>query len=212
MIYLFIGEDEISKKIKLDLIKKENLNAGFDSFNFQVVFAKELNLIELEEYFYKYPFKEKKTILVIKEVENLSQDSKQFLLNYINNPSDQILLILDIYQFDARDKFINNLVNDKHIKVFNFKRSFYPSVFSLGSLINQKKPQEALAILNELILQKTQAQKIIGGLRYQWEKESLGIKEKARRFNLLLETDVNIKTGRVKEAIALEILLVKLCS
>ncbi|MEW5758960.1 MAG: hypothetical protein AB1755_05795 [Candidatus Omnitrophota bacterium] len=212
MTYLFIGEDELSKRKKLELIKKENLDTSLDKLNFQTVFAKELTCVELQEYLHKYPFKDKKIIFVIKEVEHLSQDSKKFLLEYIKNPSAHILLILDIYNFDIKDDFINKLVNCSQIKVFTFKRGFYPSVFSLGRLIDQKKTQEALCLLNELMLQRTQAQKIIGALRYQWEKENLNLQDRLRRFNLLLETDLAIKTGRLTETVALEVFLIKLCT
>lgn len=211
-MYLFIGEDELSKKRKLDLIKKENFSTGFDKFNFQVFFAQDLELHQLQEYFLKYPFKEKKLIFIIKEIERLSPDIKKFILSYIKSPSVSLILVLDVYSFDGRDDFINTLANNNQIKVFNFKRSFYPSVFSLSRLINQKKTQEALNVLNELIIQKTKPEKILGGLRYQWEKEPLGIEEKTKRFNMLLEADVSIKRGAFSPGVALETLLVKLCA
>lgn len=212
MVYLFVGEDEISKKRKIEAIKKENFKAGFDNFNYQVLFSKDLKLPQLQEYLLKYPFKEKQSILIIKEIESLDEENKKFLLDYILINHPDLILILDIYQLDSKNSFINALTNNNQVKIFSFKRSFYPSVFSLARLVSQKKTQDALLVLNELVNQKTRPEKIIGGLRYQWEKEDLSSKEKIRRFNILLEADSNIKTGVLNPELALEVLLMKLCN
>ena len=49
MNYLFVGEDEFSKDIKLQKIKQELNLAQLESFNFEILYSKDLDLRTLQE-------------------------------------------------------------------------------------------------------------------------------------------------------------------
>lgn len=74
------------------------------------------------------------------------------------------------------------------------------------------KPDYALRILNELLRNGERPERILGGLRYAWEREFTPGVEAKRRLKLLLNCDINIKTGKLKPNFALEKLVISLCS
>jgi hypothetical protein len=53
--------------------------------------------------------------------------------------------------------------------------------------------------------------RILGGLGYTWERDVMAPLEAKRRLKLLLNCDVEIKTGRLKPNFALEKLVISLC-
>ena len=64
-VYLFIGQDSRSKDLKLKRIKEELLPAAITDFNLDVLYARELNLVELQEKLLSLPCKAEKRIIVI---------------------------------------------------------------------------------------------------------------------------------------------------
>ena len=65
-VYLFIGQDSISKEARLKKIKEEFLSKGIEQFSFDTLYAKDFNLKQLQERLLFFPFKSPKRIIVIK--------------------------------------------------------------------------------------------------------------------------------------------------
>ena len=59
-VYLFIGQDSLSKDIRLKKLKEEFLDPQTQYFNLDVLYARELNLKDLQERLLCLPFKAKK--------------------------------------------------------------------------------------------------------------------------------------------------------
>nr|HPL83037.1 hypothetical protein [Candidatus Omnitrophota bacterium] len=55
-------------------------------------------------------------------------------------------------------------------------------------------------------------ERILGGLRYSLENNVQDVKGLRRRLKLLLNCDIEIKTGKLKPVFALEKLVVNLCA
>jgi DNA polymerase III delta subunit len=117
---------------------------------------------------------------------------------------------LDIEHLDHKDEFINSIY--RYVKILRFKESVPVDTFTLSRQINLKKPDYALRILNQLLREGERPERILGGLRYVWEKDVTSPQEARRRLRFLLDCDLDIKTGRLKPLYALEKLVIKLCS
>lgn len=209
MIYLFIGQDPPSKDTQLNKIKQEFLNKSTEEFNLDTLYAKELRLSGLQERLLCLPVKSQKRIVIIKDAQNLREDIKEFILQYVKEYRKNIILILDISSAEKMGDFVNRL--HRHAKTLRFKERPQVNTFTLGRWIALKKPDYALRALNQLLLEAERPERILGGLRYIWERDTTSRLEARRRLKLLLNCDIDIKTGRLKPAFALEKLVINLC-
>lgn len=213
--YLFIGqdiiaEDGLSKKdAALSEIKKQFLNKTIENFNLDILYARELNLKDLQERLLALPVKAKKRIIVVKEAQSLKENVKEFLVEYLKKPSPAIILVLDIDTPDSRDSFLKRIYG--YTQVFRFREAAALSAFTLSHSIGSKKSPQALKILNQLLENGEKPEWILSGLRYDWEKNITNPVEIKKRLKLLLNCDIEIKTGKLKPVYALEKLVVSLC-
>ncbi len=209
-LYLFIGQDISAKDISLASIKQEFLPPKLENFNLDILYARELNLKGLQERLLALPVKAEKRVIVIKEANGLKQEVKKFLLGYCQKPSLKIILVLDVERSDPRDEFIGSIA--RYSNVCRFKESVRWDTFMLSRQINLKRPDQALKILHQLLMDGEKPERILGGLRYSCEKDRLGPEETKRRFKALINCDIEIKTGKLKSDFALEKLVVSLCA
>jgi len=210
MIYLFIGEDEIAKKEKLQEIKNKFLNPASSEFNYDLLYAKDTGLSSLQEILTRLPINSPKRLVVIKDTSKLSEKIKDFLINYAKKPRNDIIMVLDILRHDAKDAFLKTLA--LHAKSVNFAEASHVNTFKLCDELDRKRIAPALKILHRLLLEGEKPERILGGLRYRWLKDyALSPKEKTRRLNLLLNCDIDIKRGRLRADFSLEKLFINLC-
>lgn len=210
MVFLFVGQDNLSKDIRLKKIKEEFLPKGVEDFNLDTLYARELDLKALQERFLSLPIKGKKRIIVIKDAQDLKEESQEFIRDFVKSPAYEIILILDIDRRNPRDKFVNEM--SRFGKLIIFKETPNADAFSLGRQIDRKDADSALRLLNELLDNGERPEMILGGLRYASERSALNSKELSRRMKLLLSCDIDIKTGRLKPDFALERLVIRLCA
>ena len=209
MVYLLLGPDALSKDSKLKAIKQENLSKGTEHFNFDLLYARDLGLAELQEKLLCLPVKTPCRIVVIKDAQNLKQDIREFILNYAKKPYKQVILVLDAAPAGKPDAFISSL--SRLAKVFHFQAARQPDSFALSRWIGLRRPDYALRLLNQLLKQGERPERILGGLRYSLERDAVSPLEMKRRIKLLLDADIDIKTGRLKAIFALEKLVIGLC-
>ena len=222
LVYLFMGQDIIdpeglSKKDEaLQRIKNEHLAKGTSSFNLDILYAKELTLRDLQERLLCLPVKSKKRIIVIKDAQVLKdkEDIREFIIRYVKKPHPWILLVLDMIRRDSQDRdefrFINSIA--RCTRVYHFKETARLDTFTLSKQIDLNRIDYALCVLNQLLQNGERPERILGGLRYVWENNLTGSLEARKRFRLLLNCDIEIKTGRLPPPFALERLVVRLCS
>lgn len=212
-----IDPEGLSKKDEvLQRIKNEHLAKGTSSFNLDILYAKELTLKDLQERLLCLPIKSKKRIIVIKDAQALKdkEDTKEFIIQYVKKPHPWILLVLDIIRRDPQDRdefrFINSIA--RYGRVYHFKETARLDTFTLSKQIDLNRIDYALCVLNQLLQNGERPERILGGLRYTWENNLTGSLEARKKFRLLLNCDIEIKTGRLAPRFALERLVVKLCS
>lgn len=209
MCYLFVGEDSLSKDIKLDKIKEEFFSREVEQFNFDCLYARELDLLKLQEVLLRLPVKAKKRLILIREADKLKDNIKEYFIQYFKKPLAHALLILDVNQVDRDEAFFRRV--SKYIKVFRFEGRQSLNTFRLSQEIDRKRINSGLKILNLLLVNGEKPERIMGGLRYCWQRSYLPYQERNRRLRLLLNCDIDIKTGKLKPALALERLIVSLC-
>lgn len=209
MVYLFIGQDSQAKDIQLHKIRQEQLPKELEQFNLDILHAKELTLQRLQERCLSLPVKSAKRIIVIRQAQELSDEAKEFLLKSAEKQLRGLTLVLDLEYSDRHDNFVSRI--QRYAKVFRFRETIPLDTFSLSRQINLKRPDYALRVLNQLLNDGERPERILGGLRYTCEKDPASPMEKKRRLKLLLNCDIDIKTGRLKPDFALEKLVICLC-
>ena len=208
-VYLFIGQDNFSKDIQLKRIKDEFLTKETGQFDLDILYARELNLKNLQEKLLFLPLKAKKRIIIVKNAQDLRLELKEFLLNYVKSPYPKIILILDIARYNPKDEFIKQIT--QYTKAFRFKEPLPLDAFVLSRQIYLKRLDYSLRVLNQLLQNGEKPERILGGLRYAWQQATLGPLETRKKLKLLLNCDIDIKTGRLRPDFALERLVVRLC-
>lgn len=208
-IYLFLGQDSLSKELKLKQIRQAHLSPAIEQFNLDILYAREVDLRKVQERFLCLPVGAKKRVIVIKDAQALKEEVKGFILKFAGKPFAPVVLILDFFSRDIKDDFLNSL--KKQAAVFYFKEEIKTTSFVLGRQISMKKTAYALRILSQLLGDGEDPTMILGGLRYGVEKDALRVDEKRKKLRLLLDCDTEIKTGKLKPSFALEKLVVGLC-
>lgn len=215
-VYLFVGRDIVGqdglskKQATLKEIKESLLSKTTEDFNLDTLYSKDLTLKNLQEKLLCLPFKSKRRIIVIKEAQGLKEDMKEFILRFAKKPEGGIILVLDIEQPLSKDNFVKELYN--YAKVYRFNEPARLDTFALSRSIDQRRPEQALRILSELLQDGEKPERILGGLRFAWEKAAASPSEVKKRLQLLLNCDLDIKTGKLKPFFALEKLIISLCS
>jgi len=212
MVYLFVGIDEISKERKIRRIKQENFKGKECSFDYELFYADNLDRLRLTDSLNRLPLQAEKRVIVIKQIEKLSPINRKILLSFIKKPHNYNLLILDTEISDLNNNtFVLEVA--RCAKIFSFKKERVLTVFDLADTIIKKNTAGALRILSRLISKGEKPHRLLGGLSWKWNKleRSIMHEEFNKGLELFLETDINIKLGRLKPNFALELLVIKLC-
>lgn len=210
MVYLFVGQDSPAKEIALKRIKEESLPKGLEQFNFDLLYAEELSLKMLQERLLGMPVESSKRVIAIKNAEDLKKEIEAFIIEWSKEQRENIILVLDIDQQVKKEHFIRNI--NKYVKILRFKETLPLNTFTLGRQIEERRPDNALKILSQLIKDGERPERILGGLRYSLENNMRNAVGLRRRIKLLLNCDIEIKTGKLKPVFALEKLVVNLCA
>ncbi len=210
MVYLFIGKDSPAKDIALKQIKSEALPRGLEQFNLDLLYAGDLSLRSLQEKLLAIPTEFSKRVIVIRNAGELKKELEAFILVWSKEQSQKIILVLDIEEQSGKENFIRNI--GKYAKITRFKEPVPINTFSLGRQIEERRPDNALKTLSQLIKDGERPERILGGLRYSLENNVQDVKGLRRRLKLLLNCDIEIKTGKLKPVFALEKLVVNLCA
>lgn len=221
-VYLLIGQDSLSKDIKLKKLKEEFLTKEIEQFNLDNLYARELNLKTLQERALCLPVMAKKRIVVIKDAQSLKEEIKEFIVKYVKKPYPQIVLILDItplstYQGRLNQKETQGKLDEfirrigSYAQIYRFRETQPLNSFFLNRQIELRKTHFALKVLAQLLQNGERPELILGGLRSSWERNTFNPPERRKRLKFLLNCDIDIKTGRLKPELALEKLVVNLC-
>lgn len=209
-LYLLIGQDPAAKDAQLKKIKETFLDKTNTDFNLDVFYARELNLCDFQERVLALPLKAKKRLLVIKGAQSLKENIRAFILKEVSKGLDKIVLVLDVDQPEAHDTFVQRIA--RFARVYRFGVTTPLDTFTLSRSIESGKAEAALRILAQLLAKGERPERIMGGLRYSWVRQTSLAVDNKRKLRLLLNCDVEIKTGRLTPRLALEKLVIALCN
>lgn len=231
MVYLFIGQDNVSKDATLARLKKEILAEQTAHFNLDTIHGKDITLQQLQELLLFFPAAKGRRMLVIRGADELKPEVKEFLLGYVNKKpagqkpapvtpikpgaeaQERTVLVLDVGTAQragqSKDQFVEGLKGSCKTVYFREERRW--SVFDLARVMEAGNAAESLRILHRLLGEGEKPERLLGGLRATWQKNITAPAELQRRMKLLLASDLDIKTGRVKPNLVLERLVIGLC-
>ncbi|MBI4708305.1 MAG: hypothetical protein HY761_10365 [Candidatus Omnitrophica bacterium] len=216
MVYLFIGEDIVDeggvskKETALNNIKKTHLAQGTKDFNYDIIYAREASLKYLQEKLLFLPLESKQRIIIIKSAQDLKEECRDFILENLVKLDKQLILVFDVVNAKRGDLLVAQLL--RSAKVMRFKEVRGVDTFGLARSIDSRRTDLSLRILNQILEEGERPERILGGLRYNWERQSLPVLQSRKRLKLLLNCDLEIKTGKLKPDFALEKLVISLCS
>ncbi|MCX5712183.1 MAG: hypothetical protein NTY47_03795 [Candidatus Omnitrophica bacterium] len=209
-VFLFTGADSASKDAQIKELKRKFFNEKLEQFNCDTFYAKDLELTELQEKILSLPVNSEKRVIVVRQAQNLKPNIKDFIISFIKHDPYRTILVLDMERSDKRDEFIKQLL--PIAKKVTFEEPEIINTFTLSRQIELKRMDQALKLLNRLLEEGEKPERILGGLRHTWERNTAALPERKKRLKLLLSCDLDIKTSRMKTAFALEKLVVSLCS
>lgn len=209
-MYLFTGEDELAKAEKIQSLKKQLLNPRVEQFNFDILYGRDLTLPLFQEALSRLPVSASLRLLVIKDTLGLKEPIREYFLSQLKNLPEWLVIVLDVPVIPREENVF--LAQIRRIsKALNFSAGQNANAFTLARALENRQPGYAINILSDLLKQGERPERILGALRSQLMR-CPSAKEKSRRIALLLEADLNVKTGRLKPPqLALESLVVKLC-
>src|SRR3989338_7347997 len=130
MVYLFIGEDSLSKDTQFKKIRQEYLVKETEEFNLDILYAKGLALKDLQARLLCLPVKNPTRIVALRDAQELKEEVKGFILQYVKKTPKQIVFILDFNRQERKDAFLSSLF--RYSKVFTFKDAPRSDTFTLS--------------------------------------------------------------------------------
>jgi DNA polymerase III delta subunit len=208
-VYLFLGQDASSKSTVLNRLKERLLPKETQEFNLDILYAKELSLAGLQEKLLFLPVNLAQRLVVIKNAQDLKAEIKDFLVKYVKEPQNQIILVIDVERPKAQDDFVQRL--NKFAQIYHFKEERRWDVFDLSRQIELRKAGASLLILHQLLQEGEKPERILGGLRASWLRNIVEPVALKKRIKMLLKSDIDLKTSRIKPVFVLERLVISLC-
>lgn len=205
-VYLFTGEDTAAKDQKLAQLKAAVVSPALADFNCDILYARDLSLKKLQEKMLFLPAGGGVRLVVIRDAEHLGKEEKAFLVRYAAQPAAGMVLVLDVQH--RGDEFAQALA--RFAQVASFRETVKPDTFALSRQIEGRHAAAALRMLRQLLDDGEKPERILGGLRYAWERGRAPAQLTRKRLQVLLECDSEIKTGRMSAEYALERLVVRL--
>lgn len=136
-VYLLQGDepyyiDQITK-----LLEDEVLQPHEKSFNFSILYGKDVNMREVIMAAKRYPMMSERQLIIVKEAQNIRKESWDDLIPYLENPLHSTLLV-----FALKNKKL-----DQRTKVYKLLNSF--SVFNSDKLYENEIPNWIQSYLKE---------------------------------------------------------------
>jgi hypothetical protein len=202
-IYLFIGEDNVSKDRKIASLKKENLEDNSYHFDYELLHADSLDPRKLQELLNSLPTRSKKRVIIIRTADKLSLPNKKILINFAKSKRQDPVLVLDTDKSEIKDAFFQEF--GSFAKVFNFASQPALNVFDLGRMIVEKRSKDALMCLSRLLKNGEEQTKVLGVIGWQWRKlrPRMNAREFIKGLELLQQADYNIKRAVLREILRL---------
>ncbi|MDD5019170.1 MAG: hypothetical protein PHH75_03730 [Candidatus Omnitrophica bacterium] len=217
--HLFVGSDELRKHEKLELIARELFPPELRDLNLTLLYGDDRRISpkDLTELFCLLPTEGAQAhLLVMRMAHKLGKQLRAALIDNLAAASRRTAVVVDIPESEGQEDFIKALTT-AGARIMRFKEDVPRNVFDLGRAIVERRPEEALNILGQLLRSRERAERVLGGLVWQWEKffsqKRIGSQGYARGIKLMLDADRKLKSSvsaAARDHVILETLVVRL--
>lgn len=212
--YLLCGEDEQAKQRAIDSIKAASLDVGLGAIDCDVIYADDKGLAppQFNETLSYLPSSSKKRVVLIRRIRALRKENREALLRYLAHPSPRLVVVLDAAGMKDDDAFLRSL--RPFVERIGSAAAKKLDAFDLCRALIAGNATAAITILHTLLGNHEKPYQILGVLIWQWEdmRDRLGLEQFRKGLQALLQTDLRIKTKKLKEELALEMLVIRLSS
>lgn len=150
-VFLFIGDDAYLKEKALQKLRASLLGKAADGSDQKIFCGYDLDPQEVFDCLTTLPLLSEKRLIVIRDIEDISDDLKKNLISYIQKPLPSVYLVLDAHDDDILEDYS---AVSKHITIqrFGIPRGGSLSSWITEFLASQGKTiaPDALMILREL--------------------------------------------------------------
>ncbi len=103
-LYYFFGEEDFLIEEMVKLLIEKNIDESLKGFNLDMIDGGSINVREVVAYASAYPMISEKRVLVVRDFNKLiqSENNKEIMLRYLQNPSQTTLLIMIGTKLDNR--------------------------------------------------------------------------------------------------------------
>jgi DNA polymerase III delta subunit len=218
-VHLFVGSDEMRKREKLEQIERELFPPELRDLNTTFLYGddRRISQKDLTELFCLLPTEGARAhLLVVRMAHKLKSALRAALIADMSAASRRTAVVVDIPESKGEEEFVRALTAVGAM-IVRFKEKEARSVFDLGRAIVERRPEEALGILGELLRSRERSEKLLGGLVWQWEKffsqKRIGPQGYGQGLKLMLDADRKLKSNvsaAAREHAILETLVVRL--
>ena len=212
MIYLLLGEDRQAKEQQIAKIKTSCLSSD-DAypFDYELLHSTKLDPDVLIKALIALPAISQKRLILIRTAEKLDEQNKNIILEFIQTENRHAVLILDSDETVLKNNFFSQVMQTAKVMRFT-QRGKIQDVWAATRAIEDRKPAEALKILNSLMEEGNPPLKIMGALVWFWGdlKNRLPAEGFKKGLLVLQEADLNIKRSRLKPEHAVEVAVTQL--
>lgn len=107
--YFFYGDEDFLMEDAVNRILSTMLDPAAKAFNRDILYGDEVDGAKVVNIASSYPMMANNRAVVVKEVNKLSQDSKELILRYLKHPAATTCLILTSPSIDEQAKFYSKL-------------------------------------------------------------------------------------------------------
>ena len=118
LAYLFEGEEDYQKKEALERLKKKIISPDYEDFNYERFSAESSSVGQIIESLSTLPLKGKWRMIVVEEVDKLSEKNQKIIAEYLDNPVKTTCLVCIGGKIDKRKKLYKDFLKKGKIVSF----------------------------------------------------------------------------------------------
>lgn len=119
-VYLFEGEENYLKEEALKKLKKSVISPEYEDFNYERFSGANISAGQIIESASTFPLQAKKRLVVVEEVDKLSDEDQRALSRYLDSPAGTTCLVCTAEKLDKRKRLYKNFLEEGKVV------SFYP--------------------------------------------------------------------------------------
>ncbi|MFH1782504.1 MAG: DNA polymerase III subunit delta [Candidatus Omnitrophota bacterium] len=151
--YLFLGEETFLKEDAVNTLVSKHLGKSTKELNYKVFYAKErsFDIKEMFDFLTTLPFLSKKRVVILKEAQALSISCKESILNYLKEPQNSSVFIMESSSPVIKGGFLLEASKLAHLVYFRKLRDVELDNWIVKKVrsYNKKIDQDAVIALKE---------------------------------------------------------------